>query len=725
MAGVDYITMFAALGILVRGSLVVRDRVIRSQCRFLVAAALIPLTLNMFYVLSPEPLAYDPTALGFALCCLLFLFAVERRDLFVLEHVSLPEVLNADSDAVIIVSGDLRVLFANRAAKSLFAEGSLEPGAAVDTLLTDVAPSFVLSRSLGMPQEDVAREHRFLDGQGIERWIAVAVSPVYRGRGALAGHCLRLRDGTLLRQARAVRDEHASVLEAVVHGSGEGLLVQSASGEIRYLNEAFAAIWQLPLEMVRAWGKDIPLHVAKTLRDVPPQSFQQAWHFNVETFDGEYEGICDLMLSDGRIVEARTFPIDASQGINGRVWRLMDVTERRRDARAMIRSQKLEGLGVLAGGIAHDFNNLLVAILANAELARSEVPRHASAQVLLADVESAAMRASELTGQLLAYAGKTSFDREDLDLSSLVRDVSNLLMVSVPKGIQVGFDLAQDLPPVRAGAPEVRQIVMNLVTNAADAVGVDQGRISIETGWGKPPPVEFAEAVAVHGEPPQSGVYLRVLDTGIGMDPRTLERIFDPFFTTKFTGRGLGLAATLGILESHGGALRIETTLGTGTVFTLMLPVQNDALGSTSLERTGGDRVVVEGRNILVVDDEPSVRSVLAKALSVEGLVVSQASNGQEALSMLATRETFPDLVILDLTMPGLSGLETLERIREQAPDLPVLLSSGYPEEALRVLSEENSPRNGFIQKPYRKARLLEEIEKLLSHVLAAEVEAR
>ena len=713
-ACINYAVMFGSLWVHVRGSVVSPDRAIRSHCRFLVAAIAVPLALNMTYILRPEPLIYDPTALGFALSCVLFLYAVDRRDLFVLESVSLPGVLDQDADAVIIVSTELRVLFANPAATRLFAEGELAPGIAMDGLLAARFPAFSLSEALDAPQGETGPEHRFRDAADNQLWLGVDVSPVYRGRGTLAGLCLRLRDRTPLRRAHDVAAERAAVLDAVVHSGGEGLLVQSSSGEIRYVNEAFAALWGASLDTVYEWGKDTATRVGEQLDEPQCSGIGRAWHRSTEAFDQRFEDTQDLLLQDGRIVEAHTFPIDASHGIDGRVWRFRDVTRRRRDLQTMIQSQKLEGIGVLAGGIAHDFNNLLVAILANAELAQQELREEAIAHALLTDVQSAAVRASELTGQLLAYAGKASFDREDLDLSSLVQEVAELLMVSIPKGVEIDFRLSEGLPRVRAGSSEIRQIVMNLVTNAADSMGEDGGTIRIETGRGEPPHTSLVEAFAEHGESPESGVYLRVVDSGTGMDRRTLERIFDPFFTTKFTGRGLGLASTLGILDGHGGALRIETSLGIGSAFTVLLPIHEVDSRPESASDPAGPSVCFTGCSVLVVDDEPSVRSVLSKTLGGQGVQVRQASCGEEALAQLKDPLQIPDLVILDLTMPGLGGLETLERIRREQPQLPVLLSSGYPEEALRVIREKASPRNGFIQKPYRHARLFDEIKKLL-----------
>ena len=563
------------------------------------------------------------------------LLAVERRDLFVLERVSLPGLLGADVDAVIIASADMRVLFANDVAKKLFADGQLEPGKALDTLLADVAPSFSIARSAGVPHRQSKQEHRFRDRSGNELWINVDISPVHRGRGALAGICLRLRDCTPLRYANEELAERTSVLEAVIRGSGEGLLVQSASGDIRYANEAFAKLWDVSLCSVRERAEELPERVGALLRERPTRRLESAWHRRAEDFDELFEHIEDLLLADGRIIEVQTFPIDPQEGVDGRVWCFADVTRRRQDAQAMIHSQKLEGLGVLAGGIAHDFNNLLVAILANAELAREAVPEGAVASRLIGDVESAAVRASELTGQLLAYAGKASFEREEVNLTSLVQDVVELLTVSIPKGIELDFHLSKKLARVRAGTSEIRQIVMNLVTNAADSIAEDGGTIRIETGQGRPGSMPVVEVRAEHGEIPKSAAYLRIVDSGTGMDRRTLERIFDPFFTTKFTGRGLGLAATLGILDSHGGALEIETALGVGSAFTVFLPI-HDVHREAGSARSGEVRAVrFEECSVLVVDDEPSVRSVLSKVLSGAGLDVVEANCGEDALAVL------------------------------------------------------------------------------------------
>lgn len=719
-AAINYAALLAALWAHVRASLQMTDPVIRSQARFLVAAMAIPLAMNMVYVFSLEPLSYDPTALGFGLSCALFLFAVERRDLFVLEHVSLPSVLNDDADAILIVTTHRRLLFANSAAQALFGPGQVVPGAAADELLGRVVPTFTLATGPEASERGASNEHRLVSSLGVVSWVIIEVSRVQRSRRVSAGLCLRLRDQTALRAASQQSEEHLALLEAFDLATGEGIVVKDASGEIRYINAAFYELWNLSSEQVELMGQMLQQELGKFLAQPPPKSLQTMWHVRPEEFDPSHRESADLELLDGRTIEVQTFPIAPDKGFTGRAWRLADVSQARRESRAMIHSQKLEGLGVLAGGIAHDFNNLLVAILGNAEIAREDLSPDSVAHGPLADVEAAAVRASELTGQLLAYAGKTAFVQEDLDLSSVVRDVTNLVSISIPKSIEIVFRLQADLPLVRGGAAELRQVVMNLVTNAADAIGEDGGTIRLQTGLGAGSPMPEAEAFVQHGDTGDPAVHLSVTDTGVGMDQRTLDKIFDPFFTTKFTGRGLGLAATRGILDSHDGSLRIETALGVGSTFCVMLPTEKAADHRPIAAKTRVGSSGFWGCRVLVVDDEPSVRTVLRKRLTTAGFEVLTAASGEEALSLLDDSGFVVDLVILDLTMPGLSGIETHARLRVDHPNLPVLLSSGYPEEALATLQNGHPSRDGFIQKPYRHSDLLEQIERLLPGYRAA-----
>jgi CheY-like chemotaxis protein len=380
----------------------------------------------------------------------------------------------------------------------------------------------------------------------------------------------------------------------------------------------------------------------------------------------------------------------------------------------MIQAQKLEGLGLLAGGIAHDFNNLLMTILGNTEIAREGIHSDSPIQEALADVEVATTTAAELTSQLLAYAGKTTFITESLDLTLLIREVTGLISVTIPKNIEIDFHLEDELPLIRGGSAQLRQVLMNLITNAADAIGDARGTIKIGTGTGRPAPRSDTCASIEHGAISGDVVHVTVCDNGEGMDAATLTKIFDPFFTTKFTGRGLGLAATRGILDSHEGQLKIETELGLGSTFTFLLPLQAGSRPASKKTGSSTHSRTFANRDVLVVDDEAPIRAVLTKHLAAVGFNVHLATNGEEAIAAVAEIGPALHLVILDIAMPGLSGVETWSQLRTTRAELPIIISSGHPEDAMEELEGWNTAYDGFLQKPYRSQSLLLAIESLL-----------
>jgi signal transduction histidine kinase/CheY-like chemotaxis protein len=393
--------------------------------------------------------------------------------------------------------------------------------------------------------------------------------------------------------------------------------------------------------------------------------------------------------------------------------RLRDETALRRSEEAVQHAQKLESLGVLAGGIAHDFNNLLLVMLGNAGLAREELSPASRAADYLADVERAAERAAELTRQLLAYAGKGRLEVAELDASRLAREVVDLVAVSISKQIELHCRLAEGLPAVTGDASQLRQVVMNLVLNAADAIGDHEGAIAVES------------ELALLGDADRDGwlgqevwrggrfVALRVADTGGGMTEAVRQHIFEPFFTTKATGRGLGLAATLGIVRSHGGWLRVESRPGLGSTFSVLLPAGEREAASPPPPEPSGTPAWRSDATVLVVDDEPSVAKVAARTLASAGMQVVVASDGAEALALYRERGGKVDLVLLDLNMPGLPGDEVYRALRREAPGLPILLSSGHPEEAA-LARIEGGEAIAFLQKPYATEALRRRVRELL-----------
>lgn len=364
-----------------------------------------------------------------------------------------------------------------------------------------------------------------------------------------------------------------------------------------------------------------------------------------------------------------------------------DRREREREA-GLLHTQKLESLGVLAGGIAHDFNNLLMGVLANAETARG-LSREESAELRssLHDIESASKTAAELCRQLLAYAGKGRFVVQPIHLSEVVRDMVELLRVSLSKKTTIVLELESDMPYCAADASQMRQVIMNLVTNASESLGTAGGTVSIRSG------VESVDG--------RQNVYVRVTDDGAGMDEETQERIFDPFFTTKFTGRGLGLSAVSGIVRGHHGGLRVDSRLGQGSTFTLSLPVTGEVPAAVSAPLAVG---IHEGC-VLIVDDERLVRRAARRILRRAGYRVVEASDGEEAVELIENGKRF-DAILLDMTMPRMHGSEAYRRIRSVDEVVPVVLSSGYNEtEATELIVGQSNIV--FLQKPYVAAQLL------------------
>jgi PAS domain S-box-containing protein len=386
--------------------------------------------------------------------------------------------------------------------------------------------------------------------------------------------------------------------------------------------------------------------------------------------------------------------------------------ERQRYEAQFLHTQKLESLGVLAGGIAHDFNNLLMGILGNVEIALKLLPADSMARKHLVNIKQVSRRAADLAGQMLAYSGRGQREVKHVDMSDIVREMTHLLEVSMSKKVTLEFDLEDDLPAVEADPSQLRQVVMNLITNASEAVGDTAGTIVISTCIVVRLPDEGVVCLAEEARNTGSLVRLQVTDTGHGMDEATIGRIFDPFFTTKFTGRGLGLAAVHGIILKHGGALAVASQLGRGTTFQVYLPTVDAPVDEEEQSLEVPSRPE-RRQTILVVDDEESVRAAVRHMLEFVGYTVITASEGAEALRLYREHAAKISAVVLDLTMPRMSGGEVLHELREINPDVKVLLSSGYDvSDVAKQLKDEESV--AFIQKPYRMSQLHEKVQRLL-----------
>ncbi len=395
--------------------------------------------------------------------------------------------------------------------------------------------------------------------------------------------------------------------------------------------------------------------------------------------------------------------------------------ERRLLEEQLSNARRLESLGVMAGGIAHDFNNLLTGIIGNAELALLDVRTENPAGSAMRDVIKASQRAADLCNQMLAYAGQGSFAMEEAAINGIVSDTVRLIEVNVSPQIRIRQQLDRDVPDLKMDVTQVRQIMMNLVLNGADAIGDQPGEITIRTGLRFCTHSMLSETWIDDDLPAGEYVFLEVRDSGKGMDETTLNRIFDPFFTTKFTGRGLGLASVLGIVRSHSGAVSVKSSLGAGTVFTVFLPALKTEKPQRQFNReqrspSATTTKLSQGGALLFVDDDSVIRAVVTRFLSLGGFTVLTGSDGVEGVELFKMHSDVIDAVILDMTMPRMGGVEALAEIRKIRHDVPVLVSSGYSAEETADRLRNLSPVT-FVQKPYKPEVLVQRVHDLLTGV--------
>ena len=413
---------------------------------------------------------------------------------------------------------------------------------------------------------------------------------------------------------------------------------------------------------------------------------------------------------------------DVIRNEQGRVIRVvgatMDVTEQHDAADEKTRienrlqeTQKLESLGILAGGIAHDFNNLLTGILGNASLARMDTSDASPVIHNLDEIEKASRLAAELCKQMLAFSGKGRFVVERLDLSEAVETTAKLIRPSLSRNATIEFHLDRDLPAILADATQIRQIIMNVVINASDALGDAAGVIDIRTGLMHADADYLASTTLSPDTPPGDYVFLEISDTGCGMTPETLKKIFNPFFTTKFTGRGLGLAAVLGIVRGHGGALKVVSDVGKGSTFTLLLP----SAGGPVEAPAPGSKPATEFRGsgaVLVIDDDEAVRIVASRMLQAMGYEVVLAVNGREGVAKFSENPANFSAILLDLTMPQMDGSEAFAELRRIRADIKVVLMSGFTEkDAIGQFAGQGLA--AFLQKPFAPDELRQAFRRL------------
>lgn len=382
--------------------------------------------------------------------------------------------------------------------------------------------------------------------------------------------------------------------------------------------------------------------------------------------------------------------------------------ERAKLERQFLEAQKLESVGLLAGGVAHDFNNLLQGILGHADLLAEEAGANEKAARHLAVIIEAAQDAGALCRQLLDYSGRGHFVLSPVNLSDIVWDVTDLMEVGIPKPIELRIETTAKLPRIEGDSSQLRQVVVNLVKNAADAIGERAGKLTVSTGIRRFDAVELAGCRGTEGLAEGEYVYLCVTDTGPGIGPELTPRIFDPFFSTKENGQGLGLAAVIGIVRGHSGGILVHSEPGKETCFTVLFPpVDAPAIAGPT---NGRARVNGNGQLVILADDEPMVLDVAREILEAQGFEVVTALDGTEAVAAFDANRARNPVVVLDVVMPEMNGIEASRAIREREPAAALILASGYADISERLTPEE-AASIGLVPKPYRISELVDAIE--------------
>jgi two-component system, cell cycle sensor histidine kinase and response regulator CckA len=554
-------------------------------------------------------------------------------------------------------------------------------------------------------------EHRIIRKDGAIRWVQNTPVSYYDGNGDLIAYDGVIRDITAHKQAEDALRASEQRFRLLVEHTGDALFLHDDNGSIFDVNQqacdslGYTHDELLTFSMAR-------IEVQHAL-DLLQKQWNRARPGQPITMEGIY-----------RRKDGQTFPVEVrvSEFESGArsmfLSQARDITDRvraeeqQKELEAQLQqAQKLESLAVMAGGIAHDFNNLLMCIMGNAELAAGTLPSASKAQLNLKEIGHASRRAADLCQQMLAFSGHGCFVVEHLQLDEIAQELCRLLSVSLPEHVSLVCVPSTDTPSIRADAIQIRQALHSIITNAVEALGDEVGSVQIRTGAKYYSNDDLNSAEVGQHLPEGRYVFVEVTDTGCGMDEETVERIFDPFFTTKFMGRGLGLAAVLGIVRGHDGAILLQSAPKRGTVFTLLFPLsvaqhaRNTAADKPQFRHTPG--------KVLVVDDEDAVRNAAKYMLEHAGFVVLAASDGLAAKALFEQHQNEITVAILDLTVPGLSGEDLYHFIRSVQPEIPVIFTSGFHEDDLAA----HFPDQGniwYLQKPYRIQALIKILKQVL-----------
>ena len=492
--------------------------------------------------------------------------------------------------------------------------------------------------------------------------------------------------------------DHEKHFHLLIHHIVDGVVIVGTDGSIRFTNPAAEQLFHRTSEQLTGAPFGFPV-------------------------TGNHTTEIEILSENGQStpVEMRVVPIEW-ENEPAYLASLRDVTERRKAEEERRRheierqySQKLESLGVLAGGIAHDFNNLLMTIVARSGLALRSLPPDAVAREHLTFIEKTGLRGGELANQMLAFAGQTQLDFQVVQLSTLLEDMVPFLRASISKRLTFEYDLAASLPPIRADQAQLRQLIINIVTNASEAIGERNGNITVRTSERNTATHNFHSWYVIGDLPADRAVALTIQDTGSGMAPDIIPKIFDPFFSTKFPGRGLGLATLLGIAQAHAATIAVRSQLNIGTEFVVLFPATTSNI---STKKTPTFSIPEQHPSlpkkpaVLVVDDEEDVRVACALIFQEMGLEALVASDGKVGIQVFQQYQNDIMAVLLDLTMPNMDGQDFFHHIRGLDSTIPVILSSGYSEEEA-MKRFHHTGIAAFIQKPYQVEVLVAKIQEI------------
>lgn len=470
--------------------------------------------------------------------------------------------------------------------------------------------------------------------------------------------------------------------------------------------------------------------IGKSVFDIAPKELAEVYHAkDLELFQHSGSQVYESQVKNAQgvirdVIFHKAAFTDSGGHVCGLIGAILDITERNKAEeerlnleRQLLHTQKLESLGILSGGIAHDFNNLLQAMLGNLDLALMKLPQETPARKNIDRSIKAARKAAQLTNMMLAYSGKGIFIIKPLNLTELVEENSTMLEAAIPKSITLEKQLDHTLPNIKADAGQLQQVIMNLITNAAEAIGDQGGKIRLSTGVKKFDQVTLNSSLLDEKQTAGCYVWMEVCDSGCGMDGETLSKLFDPFFTTKFTGRGLGMSAVLGIIRAHKAAFLVESRPYVGTAIKVLFPAADYQPAESEPDivcESVSKEPIGHSIRVLLVDDEDMIRTVTAAMLEELGFEAVVAASGEEALALFRREGDSIGIVLLDQVMPGMDGVTVFKELHRIRPDIKVLLASGFSQ-------QEVSDRfrglglDGFLPKPYTLNNLTVELSRVLN----------